>query len=327
MKLEEIGFYTLTDDRAKNASEVSPMWRCELIITDACNFKCAYCRGLRDDCQGTRTLEECKRSVDLWAADGLRNVRFSGGEPTIHPKLVELVEHTKQLGVEHIAISTNGSADPELYKRLVDAGANDFSVSLDACCASGVEKMAVINGNGERVLDSIRLLSKLTYTTVGVVLTNDNIHELVKIVNLAHDLGVADIRLISAAQENRLLEEASNIAEAILDAHPILKYRVNNIGKGRNVRGLQPTDCKTCHLLRDDSVVAGNYHFPCVIYMREGGNPIGKVGENMRQERIRWLENTDVYQEEICRQNCLDVCIDYNNKAETWKSARKLQRA
>ena len=55
MKLEEIGFYTLTDERAKQASITSPLWRAELIITDRCNFKCPYCRGLLSEQRGDIT--------------------------------------------------------------------------------------------------------------------------------------------------------------------------------------------------------------------------------------------------------------------------------
>jgi sulfatase maturation enzyme AslB (radical SAM superfamily) len=47
--LENIGFYTLSDDRCKNASSTSPLMRCELVLTDACNFKCPYCRGQRKE--------------------------------------------------------------------------------------------------------------------------------------------------------------------------------------------------------------------------------------------------------------------------------------
>jgi len=44
-RLEDIGFYPfLTSGTAK-----TPLMRCELILTDACNFRCPYCRGLRDD--------------------------------------------------------------------------------------------------------------------------------------------------------------------------------------------------------------------------------------------------------------------------------------
>ena len=46
MKLEEIGFGTLCDDRAKNVSPTSPLWRASLLITSRCNFRCPYCNGL-----------------------------------------------------------------------------------------------------------------------------------------------------------------------------------------------------------------------------------------------------------------------------------------
>ena len=60
--------------------------------------------------------------------------------------------------------------------------------------------------------------------------------------------------------------------------------------------------------------VALNYHFPCVIYMREQGNPIGKVSKNMRKERQEWFEKHNTFLDPICKNNCLDVCRDYNNK-------------
>jgi len=45
MKLEDIGFYTLSDERAKNTSINTSLKRCEILITDKCNLKCPYCRG------------------------------------------------------------------------------------------------------------------------------------------------------------------------------------------------------------------------------------------------------------------------------------------
>ena len=171
-----------------------------------------------------------------------------------------------------------------------------------------------IVGAWERVVYNIRELSKLTYVTVGMVFTEDNVKEAIKSVRFAHSLGVADIRVISAAQYNEALKGLEELEPEILDAHPILKYRINNFKEGRNVRGIKESDCHTCHLINDDSVVAGKYHFPCVIYMREKGNPIGEVGPNMREERINWTKNHDTFKDPICQKNCLDVCIDYNNK-------------
>jgi len=313
MKLENIGFYTLTDERAKNTSWDSPMQRCEMIVTDHCNFNCPYCRGLRND--GDIDLEVAFDTLDEWCLQGLKNVRFSGGEPTLYPFLINLVARAKKQQVERIAISTNGSARFSKYDDLIHAGANDFSISLDACCASDGDIMAGVGNKWNRVKTNIRQIAKRTYVTVGVVLTGTNADNVVDIIHFAHDLGVADIRLVAAAQNSKLELDLSGIRPDVLDAHPILKYRVEHYAEGRNVRGIQESDCHKCHLAKDDSVVSGNYHFPCVIYMREGGKPIGEVG-NMRPERKSWFELHNSYDDPICKANCLDVCIDYNNKAE-----------
>jgi molybdenum cofactor biosynthesis enzyme MoaA len=314
MKLENIGFYTLCDGRAYQTSETSPMWRCEMILTNRCNFKCPYCRGLRNDCLGDMEFDKAMFVLDQWIDQGLKNVRFSGGEPTIYPRLVDLVARCKEGKVEHIAISSNGSAPTVMYQKLLDAGANDFSISLDACCASFADKMAGVNGKFQVISDNIKYLSAHTYVTVGIVLTEDNVDQVKDIVEYAHNLGVADIRVISAAQYGSLLKGVIGISEEILNAHPILKYRVNNIKNERNVRSLQPGDSHRCWLIQDDSVVCGDYHFPCVIYMREHGEPIGKIGPNMRAERVEWGKTHDTHKDPICLKNCLDVCIDYNNK-------------
>lgn len=312
--LDNIGFYTLSDKRAATANGTSPMMRCEMILTNRCNFKCPYCRGVKM-LQEDMPFDVAEETLKLWIADGLRNVRFSGGEPTLYPYLKYLVRLCKKGGVERIAISTNGSAPLAIYKCLIESGINDFSISLDACCSSFGDQMAGINGKWETVVDNIKEISKLTYVSVGVVLTEDNVHTTKDIIRFAHNLGVADIRIISAAQYNQLIAGLDGLEPEIIEAHPILKYRINNLNQGVNVRGICEQDCHKCYLIQDDSIVAGHWHFPCVIYMREGGKPIGAVGPNMRKERLQWIEKHNSYKDPICRKNCLDVCIAYNNKA------------
>jgi molybdenum cofactor biosynthesis enzyme MoaA len=314
MSLEEIGFYTLSDVRVKQVSSESPMWRCELILTDRCNFNCPYCRGLKKGLEGDMPLERAKFIIDVWSKNGLKNIRFSGGEPTLYPYLVELVEYCREKGVERIAVSTNGSNKWELYNRLVTAGVNDFSISLDACCSSTGDIMAGNKkGVWNKVVENIKQLSKVTYVTLGVVLTPETLKTVADITKFGSSLGVADIRIISAAQSNDALP-IEDIPLELLKKHPILKYRVNHFKTGRKVRGIQKTDSHRCGLVVDDSAVVGQYHFPCIIYLREQGAPIGKVSQNMREERIKWAKNHDCFKDPICKNNCLDVCIDYNNK-------------
>ena len=314
MNLEDIGFYTLSNDRAKNSSVESPMWRCELILTGRCNFKCPYCRGLKNP--EDIPMKSALFVLNQWISEGLKNVRFSGGEPTLYQRLDDLVRFCVFRKLKRIAVSTNGYSDPELYRYLYRCGVNDFSISLDACCSMDAKKMSGGVDCADKVLDNIKMLSKLTYVSVGVVLTDENMTQAVDVIKLADSLGVSDIRVIPAAQENGIWTDNGLIDNDILERHPILKYRINNFRSGFNVRGLRDTDCGKCRLIMDDSVVCGEYHYPCVIYMREGGSPIGKIGKNMRQERIDWMNRTDTHKEVICKNNCLDVCRQYNNYSD-----------
>jgi sulfatase maturation enzyme AslB (radical SAM superfamily) len=317
VKLDDIGFYTLSNARAQSVSWESNLQRCELILTDRCNFKCEYCRGIKKNYCGDLTFSEAKDAVYIWSIGKLKNIRFSGGEPTIWPDLLGLVEYTKERGIERIAISTNGSADINFYLDLLGAGVNDFSISLDACCAATADKMAGTNSRFNHICKVIRRLSEITYVTVGVVLDNRNNAELKNIIKYATGLGVSDIRIIPSAQSNH------HINLDVKTDYPILKYRINNLKNGRHVRGLAESDCHKCHLVKDDMVALHGKHFPCVIYMRERGNPIGGIyGKSLaeiRAERKLWFDKTDTHKDLICKTNCLDVCIDHNNMVESCK--------
>ncbi len=314
MNLKDIGFYTLSDDRAKNASHKSNLKRCELILTDRCNFRCPYCRGLGEEFKGDLPFKVALETVGIWIENGLENIRFSGGEPTLYKGLDGLVKLCKFYGVKRIAISTNGASSMKIYERLINSGVNDFSISLDACCASLGNKMAGGINVWDKVVNNIKEVSKLTYVTVGMVFTEHNLDDCVNSVLFADSLGVSDIRVIPSAQYNAALSKLKDLPEEILNKYSILKYRINNINCGRHVRGIQDCGNNRCPLVLDDIASAGGKHFPCIIYLREQGNPIGDINDNVRNDRLEWYKNHNTHEDVICKRNCLDVCIDYNNK-------------
>jgi hypothetical protein len=124
---------------------------------------------------------------------------------------------------------------------------------------------------------------------------------------------VADIRVIPAAQNGDRFS-AVEIDADIIEKHPILKYRIGNMRSGHPVRGLREGDARRCSLVLDDMAVCQGKHYPCIIYMRESGRAIGIVGDTMREERLAWSRSHDIHADPICKGNCLDVCVDYNNK-------------
>jgi len=318
MKLEDIGFYTLSENRAKSVNTTTPIMRAEILLTDRCNLKCPYCRGMKN--RGDLSLPYVQDILSSFCKYGLVNVRFSGGEPTLYPQLKELVSSCINSGVKRIALSTNGTASLKLYKDLIKSGVNDFSISLDSgCCATGDKMTGGIKESWSKSVEAIRYVSKYSYTTCGVVFNELNYVEAENTIRFIDSLGVKDIRIIPSAQYNKALKNLASLPLSIKCKYPILNYRINNLLKNRRFRGIKKSDCHKCWLALDDVAVSGKYQYPCIIYLREYGSPVGVMDKNFRQRRIEWFKQHNTYEDNICRNNCLDVCVDYNNRVNHYK--------
>ena len=104
-----------------------------------------------------------------------------------------------------------------------------------------------------------------------------------------------------------------------------VKRAIDIVNKSVSSRGSVETLGAIVHNQKvlDDMAAMGDSHYPCIIYMREGGRPIGKIGTGMRQERQRWYEDHDCTKDTICSGNCLDVCVEYNTKHESFNERNK----
>lgn len=314
MKLEKIGFYTLSDKRIKELSYNSNLQRCEILLNNVCNFNCVYCRDKKGDY--ILDVKNIKKYIDICDKQGLKNIRFSGGEPTLYKNLLEIIKYSKRkYHIKNIAISTNGSANINVYKVLIQNGVTDLSISLDSCCSDIANKMAGKNIDFKKICNNIKELSKICYVTLGVVINENNIKNIQEILKFCNDLNPSDIRIIPSAQfSNKLYNFKIN--KKILKKYPILKYRIKNILNNKTVRGLSKKDNDKCPLILDDLAIRGEHHYPCIIKLREGCKPIGKINQNFRQQRIKFYHNHNVLNDIVCKNNCLDVCRDYNKKVK-----------
>ena len=105
-------------------------------VTDRCNLRCTYCmppEGL-DWIPGDDLLsaEELIRVVRLAVAEGVTEVRFTGGEPLVRPDLETIIAGTAALTpAPSISLTTNGIGLTKRAKTLRDAGLTRINVSLD----------------------------------------------------------------------------------------------------------------------------------------------------------------------------------------------------
>lgn len=128
-------------------------------VTDKCNYRCLYCMpeegvpllGHHD----LLSIEEIVRFVRLVSAEGISNIRITGGEPLVRKGIVSLVEQIHAIeGIDSIALTTNAALLAPMAQQLKDAGVDRINISLDTLDPLQFEQLTRRTGI-QNVLDGI----------------------------------------------------------------------------------------------------------------------------------------------------------------------------
>jgi len=92
-----------------------------LEITSSCNLTCPMCYAGSSPGGKHLSLEDCQRQIDrLVEVEGRAEIcQLSGGEPTTHPQLAEIIEYALSREIDYVMINTNGirfARDPALVE-------------------------------------------------------------------------------------------------------------------------------------------------------------------------------------------------------------------
>lgn len=160
-------------------------------ITSACNLDCPICYvHNRNDDAFHMGPEEFKKILWHLVADHgseLDIINLTGGEPTLHPHLLELLELAQAAGIHRVTICSNGvrlAKDEELVKRLGELNAR-IALSFDSFEAEadyllqGAHLVAV-------KLRCLELLEKYNVATtlIPVMTRGVNDHEIGRIIEM-----------------------------------------------------------------------------------------------------------------------------------------------
>ncbi|QIX26942.1 GTP 3',8-cyclase MoaA [Nocardioides sp. JQ2195] len=122
---------TLSDAFGRTASDL------RVSLTDHCNLRCTYCMPaeglawLPDE--SVLTDDELVRLIGIATSLlGVREVRFTGGEPLLRRSLVDIVQRTAALeAAPEISLTTNALGLARKAQSLAAAGLDRVNVSLD----------------------------------------------------------------------------------------------------------------------------------------------------------------------------------------------------
>jgi cyclic pyranopterin phosphate synthase len=117
-----------------------PLRDLRISVTDRCNFRCPYCMPRSHFGPGHRFLPaaeqlssaEIERLATVFVSLGVTKVRLTGGEPLLRLDLVDILRRLSRLGLEDLALTTNGALLSRHAQALAGAGLHRVTVSLDA---------------------------------------------------------------------------------------------------------------------------------------------------------------------------------------------------
>ncbi|MGO2114024.1 MAG: GTP 3',8-cyclase MoaA [Corynebacterium casei] len=132
---EEDGSRRLKDEFGRVARDL------RVSLTDRCNLRCTYCmpaEGLEwMATEQTLSDDETIRLITLAVTQlGIRQIRFTGGEPLLRKSLEYIIAETKKLRTDEgkppsIAMTTNGLGLDRRVHKLKEAGLDRVNISLD----------------------------------------------------------------------------------------------------------------------------------------------------------------------------------------------------
>jgi uncharacterized radical SAM superfamily Fe-S cluster-containing enzyme len=159
-------------------------------VNSACNMNCPLC--FSEAGPGfSLTLEEVEQMLDdLVRTEGKPEVvQFSGGEPTIHPQIIEFVRAAKQRAISFVMINTNGkriARDDRFLEQLNEVRPAIY-FQFDGFDS---ETYRILRGEPNIAEEKLRALDRLAQIGLSVTLVpaierGVNEHEVGKIVDFA----------------------------------------------------------------------------------------------------------------------------------------------
>jgi molybdenum cofactor biosynthesis enzyme MoaA len=326
----------------------TPLDRITVFITYGCNLACSYCkavprgsaaRGASPRAGRTFDLPGFDRLLDGHAGTPIRHVHLTGGEASLVRSLPAMVRCARARGVERLSLTTNGTLPPERYLALVDAGLDEIRVSLDAADRSRGDSLTGREGAWSaavRTLEALALARRSGarfFLIVNTVVTPANRRELPATLRFFLGFAPDDLKLITEVDgrddlgsfpEAPLVRAGLEalLAEIPKGSFPLLRRKLRTVF-APNAIGLEaerppPDRPWHCFIPLTERTVDTRHYYPCSVYVREGGAPLGPLSDPPSVQRARsvaFVRWADCLSDPICRRYCLHCTRTFNARA------------
>ena len=163
-------------------------WR--FMVTSACNANCVFCHKdgthAKSGFLDINLFESLVRKYEK----SITKVRFSGGEPLLHPDIFKMIHRTVRL-TNNVGIATNGTQIQKHYESIIKSGLPRMNISLHTISPITYSRITKLSVQQHKdILAIIPLIKKhLTLRINAVIMkgVNTNKKELMDLLGYAVD--------------------------------------------------------------------------------------------------------------------------------------------
>lgn len=172
----------------------------KVLVGFSCNNSCVFCHEQAYRLYPDKTTKELKLEIAAIARQGFKKLHLIGGEPTIRPDIVELVELAKSTGFEYIFLTTNGRflAYENFARALIKAGISQIIFSLHGADAQTHDSLTQTKGSFKQAVKGIKNLRELGFQKISTnsVITNSNFGQLPAAARMLAGFGLRRVEFI-----------------------------------------------------------------------------------------------------------------------------------
>ena len=150
-------------------------------IISSCNMRCVYCHNEGNKKLSMLSIDDIKKIIDSAYDLGMKSVRLTGGEPLIHPQILEICKMLSEEYGLKVGINTNCIEIEKILNLIENGWIDRVIVGLDFYDKS-VSKQSPIGKSSKEILENIlKIKNKGCDVSISNVYNGDynNIYNLV----------------------------------------------------------------------------------------------------------------------------------------------------
>ena len=198
-------------------------------ITGLCNNNCLFCLdGERPD-KYHKKKEEIKKEIHAAREQGCTKLILSGGDPTIHPNIIEFVKYASELGFSKIQVITNGRmfASKRFTKDIIESGLHEVTFSIHGFNSEIHDGLTQVPGSFKQIKQGVKNVretdSKMIINTDTCV-TQKNYIYMPKIIKYIVDvLKINEVNLMTMVPQGKAWEHKEHIMCNYEDIAPFVR--------------------------------------------------------------------------------------------------------